>query len=89
MSGKEIIDIMKIGKRIKDVFDQMPKSCNVNWFAKRLHCDRRNIYRIFEKDNIDIHQLSQISSILNHDFFKDLSEIWSEKQNASVHDSEL
>ena len=65
---------MKIGERIKAVFDEMPKSCTINWFAAQLHCDRRNVYRIFEKENIDIHQLANISHILCHDFFADLSE---------------
>ena len=65
---------VKIGERIRIVFDQMPKSCTINWFASQLNCDRRNVYRIFEKDNIDIHQLARISQILNHDFFRDLSD---------------
>ena len=64
---------MKIGEQIKAVFDNMPKSCNVSWLADQLHCDRRNVYRIFAKDNIDIHQLADLSRILNHDFFADLS----------------
>ena len=80
MSGQEIIDTMKIGQRIKTVFDEMPKQCTVNWFATELHCDRRNIYRIFEKDNIDIHLLARISSILGHDFFADLSEALAEEK---------
>ena len=65
---------MKIGERIKAVFDSMPKSCTVDWFAGQLNCDRRNIYRIFKKDNIDIHLLARIGQILNYDFFKDLSD---------------
>lgn len=65
---------VKIGKRILIVFDQMPKAYTISWFAAQLNCDRRNVYRIFEKDNIDIHLLARISQILNHDFFRDLSE---------------
>lgn len=65
---------MKIGDRVKEVFEAMPKSCTVSWFAAQLHCDRRNIYRIFAKDNIDIQLLSRISQVLSHDFFADLSE---------------
>ena len=64
---------MKIGRRIKEVFDSKPKAYTINWFAGQLHCDRRNIYRIFSKDNIDIILLGRISKILNHDFFADLS----------------
>ena len=65
---------MKIGERIRIVFDQLPKTYTIDWFAKELNCDRRNVYRIFKKENIDIHLLSRISQILNHDFFRDLSE---------------
>lgn len=52
----------------------MPKHCTIQWFAERLCCDRRNIYRIFERENIDIIMLMRISNILQHDFFKDLTE---------------
>ena len=65
---------VKIGERIRIVFDQMPKTCTIDWFAKELNCDRRNVYRIFKKENIDIHLLARISQILGHDFFRDLSE---------------
>ena len=66
---------MKIGERIRAVFDHKPKDCNIDWFAARLHCDRRNIYRIFARENIDIKLLARISEILGHDFFADLSEL--------------
>lgn len=65
---------MHIGRAIREVFDDLPKRCTVQWFADRLCCDKRNIYRIFEKENIDILLLMQISVILEHNFFKDLSE---------------
>ena len=64
---------MKIGQRIKEVFDEKPKSCNIMWFARNLCCERRNIYRIFERDNIDILLLARIGDILEHDFFADIS----------------
>lgn len=72
---------MKIGEKIKEVFKQMPKECTVNWFAQQLHCDRRNIYRIFAKNNLDIELLRRISVILDHDFFKDISEETLNKSN--------
>lgn len=64
---------MKIGERIKEVFDKKPKGFTINWFAAQLHCDRRNVYRIFNKYNIDVQLLLRISQILDHDFFADLS----------------
>ena len=69
---------MKIGQRIKEVFDNMPKTYTVQWFADQLHCDRRNIYRIFDRTNIDIQLLLQISRILNHNFFLDIAKTVSE-----------
>lgn len=63
----------------------MPKSCTINWFAAQLHCDRRNIYRIFAKDNIDIQLLGRISEILSHDFFADLSTTLNNKSDNLRH----
>ena len=72
---------LKIGQRIRQVFDGMPKSCTVGWLAEQLNCDRRNVYRIFEKENIDILLLGRISRILGHDFFADLSKDLKNKPN--------
>ena len=46
----------------------------VTWFATQLCCTRPNVYKIFRKENIDIHLLWRISCILDHDFFRDLSD---------------
>ena len=43
----------------------------VTWFATQLCCTRPNVYKIFRKENIDIHLLWRISYILGHDFFRD------------------
>lgn len=64
---------MHIGQHIKAVFDSLPKTCTVEWLAAELHCERRNIYRLFKRTNIDILLLAKLSVILNHDFFADLS----------------
>lgn len=52
----------------------MPKEFTIKRFADLLNCDRRNIYYIFSKDNIDIQLLWRVSNILGHDFFKDISD---------------
>ena len=36
-------------------------------FAKALHCNRPNAYSIFERKNIDVELLVDISKILNYD----------------------
>lgn len=52
----------------------MPKEFTITHFAQLMNCDRRNIYYIFSKDNIDIQLLWRVSKILGHDFFKDISD---------------
>lgn len=58
---------------IKKEFNRLPREHTVVWFARQLNCDRRNIYDIFERRSIDIELLARISTVLNHDFFADLS----------------
>lgn len=44
------------------------------WLAKAINCDRRNVYNIFKRKNLDTALLKRISIALHHDFFKDLSD---------------
>ena len=60
-----------IGALIKAELQRQERS--VAWFAKKLRCSRIGVYRIFNKQSIDTQLLNQISLILNHDFFTDLS----------------
>ncbi len=60
-----------IGILIKEELKRQERS--ISWFARKLACDRTNIYRIFQRDSIDTGVLARISLILNHDFFADLS----------------
>lgn len=46
---------------------------SVTWFAMQLCCTRPNVYKIFKKENIDVHLLWRISCILQYDFFHDFS----------------
>nr|WP_300797197.1 XRE family transcriptional regulator [uncultured Alistipes sp.] len=41
----------------------------ITWFAKKLFCDRTNVYNIFKRQSIDTETLLRISQILHHDFF--------------------
>jgi len=63
-----------IGKLIKDYLANEPKAHTVTWFAKSLNCHRVNVYDIFRRSTIDTALLWRISSILNHNFFLDLSQ---------------
>ena len=71
-------DQVEIGRMIKEVFREMPKDYDIQWLANRIHSNRRNIYRIFQKDNIDILLLWRISRALDHNFFQDLSDLYSQ-----------
>ena len=71
--------MIHIGQEIKDELERQERT--VAWFAKRLCCDRRNVYNIFQKQGIDCELLIRISTILKKDFFKILSEDFKANQN--------
>ncbi len=56
----------------------------VTWLSRRLNCDRRNIYSIFEREYIDTGLLFRISLALGKDFFSVYS---SAIRDALVHDT--
>lgn len=64
--------MIHIGKLIEKTLHEQGRS--VTWFAIQLCCTRPNVYKIFRKENIDVHLLWRISCILNHNFFKDISD---------------
>lgn len=66
-----------IGGLIKEELEKQERT--ISWFARKLSCDRSNVYRLFQKDSIDTNMLTRISILLNHDFFLDLSEYMKEK----------
>lgn len=57
-----------IGRLIHQVLSQ--QRYTASWLAKRLYCDRTNIYKIFHKSNIDCELLLKISEALSHNFFE-------------------
>lgn len=61
-----------IGRSIRQELGRQERT--VAWFARKICCSRTNVYKIFEKDNLDIKLLTRISRVLNHDFFQDISE---------------
>lgn len=60
-----------IGTIIRD--ELMRQERTISWFARKLSCDRSNVYRLFQKHSIDTALLMRISVILNRDFFAELS----------------
>lgn len=62
---------MHIGQKIKEVMVQKKRS--VIWIAEQIACERTNVYNIFARADINTSLLRQLSIILEHDFFLDLS----------------
>lgn len=60
--------MIHIGKIIEEEFYKQERS--VTWFARKLCCDRTNIYSIFRRESIDTALLLRISYILGCDFFE-------------------
>lgn len=59
--------MIHIGQLIERQIHEQGRS--VTWFAKKLYCDRTNVYSIFKRASIDTDLLIRISKILNYNFF--------------------
>ncbi len=40
-----------------------------SWLAKKINCERTNVYDIFERSSINTELLERISAVLKYDFF--------------------
>ena len=76
------VTMKPIGILIKEELEKQERS--ITWFARKLSCDRSNIYRLFQKESIDTNLLVRII-LLGKDFFSDLSDYVKEKEQ--LHDS--
>lgn len=56
-----------IGKLIQEEMERQERS--VSWLARKLFCDRTNVYKIFKRTTIDTDLLMRISVVLDCDFF--------------------
>lgn len=72
------VSMIHIGQIIEAELHRQERS--VTWFAKKLYCDRTNVYKIFKKQSIDTELLWRISTILNYNFFKIYEESFSASQ---------
>lgn len=59
-----------LGHRIKTVFEQ--KQMSVSEFARQIHCERTNVYTIFNRTTIDTDLLARISRVLEYNFLEDV-----------------
>ena len=69
-----------IGDLIKEELEKQERS--ISWFARKLSCDRSNVYRLFQTESIDTTLLFRVSLLLKRDFFSYLSERLKEKMQS-------
>lgn len=62
---------MHIGNRIREVLKD--REMTVKDFAESLSCNRQNVYKIFDKHDINTDLLMHIADILDYDFFGEIS----------------
>ena len=55
-----------IGKVIEE---ELRRQRTVVWLARRLSCNRTNVYKLFNRTSIDAELLLKISNILSTNFF--------------------
>ena len=69
----EIEKIIHFGDLIKERLFLQGRS--VRWFALQMNCDRSNMYKLLSRAHLDTNFILRACKILEHDFFKDVSEI--------------
>jgi len=61
-------DIMiHIGQLIREELIRQERS--PSWLARKINCERTNVYDIFERSSINTELLERISAVLKYDFF--------------------
>ena len=60
-----------LGNMIKRELKAQGRS--VSWLARTIHMERSSIYKIFERNSLDVGLLIRISIVMDHDFFMDVS----------------
>lgn len=63
---------LHIGNMIKAELKAQGRT--ITWFAKAIHTDRTNVYKILRKETIDLQLLIRISKLLHHDFLLECSQ---------------
>ena len=72
---------MNIGSLIRSVLNE--KRITVREFAVMANSERTNMYRILDRESIDLSVLERYSRILDHNFFQDLSEEYKKQHKNS------
>jgi len=66
------------GKLIQETLQE--KGISASWLAKKIHCHKTNMYKIFQKKYIDSELLERISIVLDMDFFSFHSDFVNQKR---------
>ena len=59
--------MIHIGQQIEEELRRQERT--VTWFARKLCCNRQNVYDIFKRPNVDAELLLRISIVLERNFF--------------------
>ncbi len=57
-----------IGDAIKEKY--LESNLSIGEFADKICCKRENVYKLFKREQVDVHLLWSVSVALNFDFFK-------------------
>lgn len=79
--------ITTIGEMINDEIRK--QQISIVEFAKKINCNRTNVYNIFTRNNIDIQLLERISKVLNHNYFEDLAKNMDLAKPVEISDEEI
>jgi hypothetical protein len=81
-----------IGKLVEGEFRELQKEhpeYTVTWLAEKMCCERRNIYNIFERSDLDSDLLTRLSLVLHHNFYDDLRRMLDERLAAIQQQNQL
>jgi len=67
------------GKLIQQIMEDEGKKAE--WLAKKIHCHKKHIYRIYKQEHIHPQLLARISIILQYNFFSHYFEYVNEQIN--------
>lgn len=65
------MDKKTIGELIEE--EVRKQNLSITDFAKMICCERANVYKIFQRNTLDIEQLARISKVLGRNFFEDIA----------------
>lgn len=81
-------NVVNIGEEIKEELFRQERT--ISWLARKLHCDRSNIYSIFRRKSIDTDLLMRTSIILKRNFFILYMRYYEEAEEQELpHDAEV